>query len=164
VWFGFDRPARIMDRGFAGVVAVPAWAEFMREATAGAKPEWYPMPPDVEKVAICRLSGARATDACRRADAAARASQAEMAVADAVFAAAAGAEVTRRRPEAPLVYEDLFPIGTAPVDTCPIHGAPAPGITDEQTGSVSIIRAASPLTVERVPQPDGSYRLVIRPR
>ncbi len=65
VWFGLDRPAPIMRGGFAGVVAVPAWARFMRAATAGDKPDWYATPADVETVAICRLSGERATDACR---------------------------------------------------------------------------------------------------
>ena len=65
IWFGLDRPAPIMRGGFGGVVAVPAWGAFMRAATAGAKPDWYDTPADVEKVAICRLSGARATEACR---------------------------------------------------------------------------------------------------
>ena len=46
-----------MNRGFAGMVAVPAWARFMKAATTGAKPDWYEVPADVEKVAICRLSG-----------------------------------------------------------------------------------------------------------
>ena len=42
VWFGLDTPAPIMNRGFAGVVAVPAWARFMKAATTnGAKPDWY---------------------------------------------------------------------------------------------------------------------------
>ncbi len=66
VWFGFDTPAPIMSRGFAGVVAVPAWARFMKAATTGARPDWYDVPADVEKVAICRLTGARANDACRQ--------------------------------------------------------------------------------------------------
>ena len=65
IWFGLDRPAPIMRGGFAGVVAVPAWGRFMKAATAGDAADWYEMPADVEKVAICRLSGARATDACR---------------------------------------------------------------------------------------------------
>ena len=67
VWFGFDTPAPIMSRGFASTVAVPAWARFMKAATTGARPDWYAVPADVEKVAICRLSGARATDGCRYA-------------------------------------------------------------------------------------------------
>ena len=54
VWFGLDRPAPIMRGGFAGVVAAPAWGRFMRVATAHDKPDWYEMPADVEKVAICR--------------------------------------------------------------------------------------------------------------
>jgi len=65
VWFGVDRPAPIMNRGFAAVVAVPAWAEFMKQATSNDPPDWFSTPPDVEKVNICRLSGLRATDACR---------------------------------------------------------------------------------------------------
>jgi penicillin-binding protein 1A len=68
VWFGMDRPAPIMNRGFAAIVAVPAWAEFMKRATSIDAPGWFAPPPDVEKVSICRLSGLRATDACRRAD------------------------------------------------------------------------------------------------
>ena len=36
VWFGLDTPAPIMNRGFASVVAVPAWARFMKAATNGA--------------------------------------------------------------------------------------------------------------------------------
>ena len=39
VWVGFDRPQQIMRRGFASVVAVPAWAGFMKAATTGSKPE-----------------------------------------------------------------------------------------------------------------------------
>ena len=68
VWFGLDTPAPIMNRGFASVVAVPAWARFMKAATTGAKPDWYPVPANVERVAICRLTGARAADGCRACD------------------------------------------------------------------------------------------------
>ena len=65
VWFGLDQPAPIMREGFGGTVAVPAWARFMTAATKGAKPDWYRMPADVEKVRICRLSGMRAGPALR---------------------------------------------------------------------------------------------------
>jgi len=68
VWFGMDKPAPIMTRGFAAVVAVPAWADFMKHATSKDAADWFTPPPDVEKVTICRLSGLRATDACRRSD------------------------------------------------------------------------------------------------
>ena len=64
VWFGFDHPAPIMRDGFGGTVAVPAWARFMSAATKGAKPDWYRIPSDVEKVRMCRLSGMRAGPHC----------------------------------------------------------------------------------------------------
>ncbi len=40
VWVGFDQPQQIMRRGFASVVAVPAWAGFMKAATTGNKADW----------------------------------------------------------------------------------------------------------------------------
>ncbi len=60
VWFGYDEKKTIMKRGFAGTVAVPAWARFMMKATEGSKPEWFDMPSDVERIAVCRKSGKRA--------------------------------------------------------------------------------------------------------
>ena len=66
VWFGLDRAGadharrlRRRRRG-AGLGAVHA-----RRRRRERSRDWYRMPSDVEKVAICRLSGARATDACR---------------------------------------------------------------------------------------------------
>ncbi len=120
VWFGLDTPAPIMNRGFASTVAVPAWAKFMKVATAGAKPDWYDVPADVEKVAICRLSGARATDACKRAAIAAQWK-------DSLWPAAGGwflqpvSQLSTTSDEPP-VYEDYFPIGVVPPDLCPVHG------------------------------------------
>jgi penicillin-binding protein 1A len=121
VWFGMDTPEPIMTRGFAGVVAVPAWASFMQSATRGDKPMWYPAPDTVEKVAICRRSGARATESCRHPElvpahwvASAERSYVpgtlDLAVAD---------------PTEPSVFEDLFPIGSAPSEICPLHNAPS---------------------------------------
>jgi len=37
----------------------------MKQATAKDAPDWFVQPSDVEKVTICRLSGLRATEACR---------------------------------------------------------------------------------------------------
>ena len=42
VWVGFDRPQQIMRRGFASVVAVPAWAGFMKAATTGKQARMDP--------------------------------------------------------------------------------------------------------------------------
>ena len=99
VWFGYDDHERIMNRGFAATVAVPAWARFMMAATAGQSPDWFQPPTDVEKVTVCRATGLRATDACKLVE-----------TADGT----------------PNVYEDYFLTGTAPYDTCPGHTAPPP--------------------------------------
>jgi 1A family penicillin-binding protein len=91
VWFGYDEKKPIMNKGFAGTVAVPAWARFMMKATKGSKPEWFDMPADVERIAVCRKSGKRATAACRMA---------------------------YSEDGQPNVYQELFMIGTGPYDTC----------------------------------------------
>jgi 1A family penicillin-binding protein len=64
VWVGFDRPQQIMRRGFASVVAVPAWAGFMKAATTGSKHEWLEVPQGVTRIRRCRESGGLAGDYC----------------------------------------------------------------------------------------------------
>jgi penicillin-binding protein 1A len=91
VWVGYDEKKSIMKRGFAGTVAVPAWARFMKKATAGSKPEWFAMPEDVERLAVCRRSGMRAAGACR---------------------------ITYTEDGRPNVYEDVFLTGTGPYEEC----------------------------------------------
>jgi penicillin-binding protein 1A len=109
VWFGYDEKKTIMNRGFAATVAVPAWARFMIKATEGTKPEWFEMPGDVERIAICRKSGLRASAACR---------------------------IAFTEDGKPNVYEDFFLTGTGPYDACdgrhtdpePADGAPMPTV------------------------------------
>jgi penicillin-binding protein 1A len=67
VWVGFDRPQEIINRGFAAVVAVPAWAGFMKAATTGAKPEWIQVPSGVEHIRRCKESGGLANEYCELA-------------------------------------------------------------------------------------------------
>jgi membrane carboxypeptidase/penicillin-binding protein len=64
VWVGFDQPQTIMRRGFASVVAVPAWAGFMKAATIGNKPEWIAVPTGISNIRRCRESGGLATEYC----------------------------------------------------------------------------------------------------
>jgi len=64
VWVGFDQPQAIMRRGFAAVVAVPAWAGFMKAATNGTKAEWIEQPAGVSHIRRCRASGGLATEYC----------------------------------------------------------------------------------------------------
>jgi membrane peptidoglycan carboxypeptidase len=155
VWFGFDKPATIMREGFAGAVAAPAWGQFMRVATAGARPDWYDMPTDVEKVAVCSLSGARATDACRHRVVVPDASTYEM------LTASLTGDANDVEPVGPLpkaessVYEDLFQIGSVPVETCWIHPT-GPYVSDGVSMSDSAImmpaRASTPLVDDALKQ------------
>jgi penicillin-binding protein 1A len=64
VWVGFDRPAPIGRRAFASVVAVPAWARFMKNATLGNKSDWVMQPSGVIHIRRCRESGGLATEYC----------------------------------------------------------------------------------------------------
>ncbi len=166
VWFGFDRPQMIMRDGFAGAVAAPAWGDFMRVATAGARPDWYEMPGDVEKVAICRLSGARATDACRHGFVA----EASGIQPVSFTAGAEDGAVRPLPPSEPTVYEDLFPIGSVPSETCWMH-SDAPRISDDPAGTSvepsykpSMIETSNGtrISIQRVVGADGVTRTVIR--
>ena len=94
VWFGYDEKKKIMNRGFAGTVAVPAWARFMKKATEGSRPDWFNIPSDVERIAVCRKTGLRASSECR------------------TFFSEDGR---------PNVYEDYYLLGTGPYDTCTGH-------------------------------------------
>jgi len=98
VWFGYDDHRKIMNRGFGATVAVPAWARFMKAATAGQIPSWFQPPSDVEKIVVCRETGMRATETCKFETPDGRAN----------------------------VYEDYFLLGTGPFDVCPGHAAPPP--------------------------------------
>jgi hypothetical protein len=37
----------------------------MKKATEGGSPDWFEMPSDVERLAVCRKSGIRAAGECR---------------------------------------------------------------------------------------------------
>ena len=65
VWVGYDAPKQILPgSAYAADVAVPMWAEFMKTATAGAKPAPFAVPRSVVSVQICRLSGKRPSAGC----------------------------------------------------------------------------------------------------
>ena len=137
VWFGMDTPARIMNRGFAAVVAVPAWAAFMKQATAPDRPDWYEVPPDVEKVEVCRLSGLRATDACRHG--------------------VLGGDESN-------AIADYFPIGSEPADECHLmHGLPGTVIAsgDGPDAPAPSYQPAQ-LKVQRIVRADGTIAYVIK--
>ena len=65
VWVGYDTPRQILPgSAYAGDVAVPLWADFMKAATKGDKPEPLVVPRTVVAVQICKLSGKRPANGC----------------------------------------------------------------------------------------------------
>jgi penicillin-binding protein 1A len=66
VWVGFDKPRTIISNGFAGELAVPMWARFMKQATAKDKPDVFKAPEGLTAAGICRLSGKLPNAACDR--------------------------------------------------------------------------------------------------
>jgi penicillin-binding protein 1A len=57
VWLGFDKRRTIIANGFAGELAVPMWARFMRQATEKDEPAPFKPPKDLTTASVCRLSG-----------------------------------------------------------------------------------------------------------
>jgi 1A family penicillin-binding protein len=169
VWFGLDKPAPIMNRGFAAVVAVPAWADFMKSATAKDGPDWFQQPLDVEKVAICRTSGMLPTDACRHGWTGVDNVQVGLSEIPGEAIGTSGRAAAPAK-SASTVYEDYFPIGSAPTEPCPVHGAAQaiPGLSGalefEPAVAVPYQPAATPpgSHVQRVVGPDGRVTWVIR--
>ena len=101
VWVGYDQPRTIIGNGYASELAVPIWARFMAQATAGHARERFRPPSSVTSATICRLSGRLATESCRDTE-----------VVD-------GEGFVRRQS---MAYTEYFLRGTEPVDYCPIHG------------------------------------------
>jgi penicillin-binding protein 1A len=66
VWVGFDKPRTIIANGFAGELAVPMWARFMKLATANDKPDTFKMADGLTVVSVCRLSGKLPSPGCDR--------------------------------------------------------------------------------------------------
>lgn len=175
VWFGLDQPAPIMRGGFAGVVAAPVWGRFMKAATSHDKADWYPMPSDVEKVAICRLSGARATEACKhqrdmytvaRAD-----GSPQFVPTNAMLDQDDTVTVQAQASNEPPVYEDLFAVGTVPPDICPIHNPTASSgatriysLGTSAPVAVGLPPVTSDIVLERVLGADGLMHVVMRQR
>src|SRR5687767_3789652 len=64
VWVGFDKPRTIASGGYAGELAVPIWASFMKRATRGHKPEGFNRPGNVVGLNVCRISGKLPANGC----------------------------------------------------------------------------------------------------
>jgi 1A family penicillin-binding protein len=119
VWVGFDQPRTIMKDGYAGEVAVPLWANFMKAATKGHKPEWFDRPSNVVGVNVCRLSGRLPNSGCGHIEQIGRDGGIE---------------------QRSMIYTEFFVRGTQPRVACDLHPEPtiitvaaenAPGVTAE---------------------------------
>jgi penicillin-binding protein 1A len=102
VWVGFDQPRTIVRNGFAGDVAVPIWASFMKTATRGEKPQYFKAPAGVTTASVCRLSGKLANEGC-----------------DDVEVVDERGALTHRS----MVYTEYFAKDTVPVEVCDLHRA-----------------------------------------
>jgi 1A family penicillin-binding protein len=100
VWVGFDRPRTIVKNGFAGQLAVPMWARFMKAATAGDPETTFTQPDDIVAVEVCRLSGNLPAPGCRNA-----------------LSISPTGEITYKS----MVYVDYFVRGREPLGTCTAH-------------------------------------------
>lgn len=103
VWVGFDTPRTIVNNGYAGELAVPIWASFMRRASRGDRPDWFAQPQDVVGATICRVSGQLPNAGCGSV---------------ASFTQDGFYETQST------LYTEYFAKGTEPKSLCPIHTAP----------------------------------------
>ena len=101
VWVGYDAPQPILPgSAYAGDVAVPMWAGFMKAATSGAKAAWIETPKDIVAVNVCRLSGKRPASGCDSAHVTLDDGSTE---------------------ERSMLMTEYFVRGTEPTDTCHLH-------------------------------------------
>jgi 1A family penicillin-binding protein len=111
VWVGFDQPRTILPNGFAGDVAVPMWANFMKVATKDDKPEWFKAPANITTANVCRMSGKLATEGCQDVEVVNK-----------------DGHLVRRS----MVYAEYFDRGTEPTTYCELH--PTHGIMGKLAG------------------------------
>lgn len=140
VWVGFDQPQTIVSAGYAGDLAVPVWADFMKAATKGAKPVWLKPPPNVVSVQICRMSGRRPASNCGEVEVVSKTGE------------------TRVR--SMIMYEH-FVRGTEPYDECPLHSGSGlltrlGGLFGGGSSPQAVSEAASPLPERGVEAPAAS--------
>jgi 1A family penicillin-binding protein len=100
VWIGFDRPTTIVSGGYAGELAVPLWASFMKSATSNDKPDWFKKPDNVVAVNVCRVSGKLPNVGCSNVETVDR----------------DGMPIVKS-----MIYTEYFVRGTEPTSMCPVH-------------------------------------------
>jgi 1A family penicillin-binding protein len=132
VWLGFDQPRTIVANGYGGELAVPVWAEFMKAATKGDKPEWLKRPPDVIGVDICRMSGLRPVEGCSHVE---------------VLASSGDLQVRS------MAYTEYFVRGTEPEGNCDLHDSK--NLFERLAGIFKPGGEIAPVTVDQAGVPNG---------
>jgi membrane carboxypeptidase/penicillin-binding protein len=134
IWFGFDKPRRILGSATGGQYVAPVWGRFMREAYYGKnaklpKPADWDWPSSIRFHRIDRSTGQLATEYC----------------------------------PLDLVYDEVFAAGTEPSVSCQTHGpggiiigTPAPGADTTKRDSLQQPPARD--TVRRPPARDTVQR------
>jgi membrane peptidoglycan carboxypeptidase len=64
VLVGFDKPKEIYPQAYSNRIALPIWSDIINATESTYKPKPFNEPEGLERVEICRLSGARATEFC----------------------------------------------------------------------------------------------------
>lgn len=64
VWVGFDQKRTIVRGATGASFALPAWTEFMKEATAAMPVKDFPVPDGIVTRTVCTASGLLATEFC----------------------------------------------------------------------------------------------------
>ena len=152
MWVGYDEPREIGRDASGGVIAVPIWTAFMKEATRGQPAEAFKTSTGLKRVALCPVSGERAGKGCYLAQEEAQAlfhSQVLESAAPAETGSSLGASLggvplaatatatapqpltppEQLTPPMPIYYDYVRTINTpAP---CPLHpdAAPEPGVS-----------------------------------
>lgn len=132
VWVGFDQPATIISNGYAGDLAVPLWASFMKVATKGNKPDWIDRPSNVVGVNVCRVSGKLPNEGCDHVEVVNR----------------DGGTESRS-----MIYTDYFVSGTQPTTICPLH--PSTSLMDRLAGLFGGGKPEVPVPPEQAGLPPG---------
>jgi penicillin-binding protein 1A len=111
VWIGFDQPSTIISNGYAGDLAVPVWAGFMKVATKSDKPDWFQRPSNIVTANVCRVSGKLPNGGCDHVE---------------VVNRDGGLEYRS------MIYSEYFIKGSEPTEMCPLH--PSASLMDRIAG------------------------------
>src|SRR3954470_14086222 len=130
VWLGFDQPATIIANGYAGELAVPLWASFMKVATKGDKPDWFDRPSNIVGANVCRLSGKLPNGGCDHVE---------------VVNRDGGVEIRS------MIYTEYFVKGTQPTELCPLH--PSTTFMDRVAGMFGGGESSKPVRADEAALP-----------